>query len=558
MKRGSYLVLAVYIFLFVVVILGFIAWEKNAKITGFVTGESCIDPDAEIDTYITQTNVTHELTNYEDSCLDYYTLNEYYCNSTNDTLIEEYSCLIGCNKGKCNTNTICDDPDVGANNYTTKNTTTGRNITNPNQEITGEDFCQDSNTLIEFYCAGEQDDFLVNETHTCAEGFTCTGGICAEETCTPDWQELNYSCGTDETFTNYWNDTNNCGVSSNEEINTYYCDNNSNNIIGTFSDFSSSGTSLSVYVNNSVGNISQTFTGTQKVEFKDANSTRIEFDWDFSNPLNMHEIHIETQSVSATKGYILIKNLEVSKKILIDKLNASSNSVCVKDANVVSPSNVSLNCNASDETIVPCPGSSGNFVCSIINNQYQVTGISHSLIVEFIDPNISCTPSWNCTTWETCSNDIQTRVCTDSNSCGITAGKPGENQSCAFLTAEEGCTPTWSCTNWNPSECPEEKIQKRTCTDENQCDSQEGKPSESKTCTPGEGLNWLFIFLVFIIILSIAGVIFLLLKMKKKIKKSPINKPSSPPQPKPFPPRHLPLRKKPYGRPPARNNRFLK
>jgi len=42
----------------------------------------------------------------------------------------------------------------------------------------------------------------------------------------------------------------------------------------------------------------------------------------------------------------------------------------------------------------------------------------------------SCTESWGCTSWSTCSGGSQTRTCTDSNACGTTTNKPAESQSC--------------------------------------------------------------------------------------------------------------------------------
>jgi PGF-pre-PGF domain-containing protein len=42
----------------------------------------------------------------------------------------------------------------------------------------------------------------------------------------------------------------------------------------------------------------------------------------------------------------------------------------------------------------------------------------------------ACTESWSCTDWSTCIDNQQTRTCTDANSCGTTADKPVESQSC--------------------------------------------------------------------------------------------------------------------------------
>jgi len=42
----------------------------------------------------------------------------------------------------------------------------------------------------------------------------------------------------------------------------------------------------------------------------------------------------------------------------------------------------------------------------------------------------TCTSNWLCTAWSNCANGVQTRTCTDGNSCGISTGKPLESQTC--------------------------------------------------------------------------------------------------------------------------------
>jgi hypothetical protein len=41
-----------------------------------------------------------------------------------------------------------------------------------------------------------------------------------------------------------------------------------------------------------------------------------------------------------------------------------------------------------------------------------------------------CNPNWQCGTWNTCTNSLQTRTCTDSNGCNTTNGKPNLMQAC--------------------------------------------------------------------------------------------------------------------------------
>jgi hypothetical protein len=55
-------------------------------------------------------------------------------------------------------------------------------------------------------------------------------------------------------------------------------------------------------------------------------------------------------------------------------------------------------------------------------------GLNSSIGEGTINPG--CTESWTCSSFGTCTNSIQTRTCTDSNSCGTTTTKPAESQSC--------------------------------------------------------------------------------------------------------------------------------
>lgn len=48
--------------------------------------------------------------------------------------------------------------------------------------------------------------------------------------------------------------------------------------------------------------------------------------------------------------------------------------------------------------------------------------------------NPGCTENWQCGSWGTCTSSLQTRTCTDLNSCGTLANKPVEQQTCAFIT----------------------------------------------------------------------------------------------------------------------------
>jgi len=152
------------------------------------------------------------------------------------------------------------------------------------------------------------------------------------------------------------------------------------------------------------------------------------------------------------------------------------------------------------------------------------------------EPVSVCQPNWICSDW---SPDVasvvlgqefvQTRVCQDVNNCGISDGRPAEQQT-AFGTFQSEqvtsltpptpvcdsehldlcttqelceraslywysetcntepevltCTPNWSCTDWQPLPetiaCEETFTQTRTCTDSNNCGTEEGKPIEEQ------------------------------------------------------------------------------
>ncbi|MBI3623365.1 hypothetical protein HY212_04790 [Candidatus Pacearchaeota archaeon] len=119
----------------------------------------------------------------------------------------------------------------------------------------------------------------------------------------------------------------------------------------------------------------------------------------------------------------------------------------------------------------------------------------------------ACTPSWQCSEWSSCIENTQIRNCYDINLCGISQDKPIERQTCGTQ-----CTPDWKCSQWDPSNCSETQLQTRTCTDNNNCNILAGKPEEAKACQFSKNYNWMFLFIVAVIIILIVGAIWLLIK----------------------------------------------
>lgn len=159
----------------------------------------------------------------------------------------------------------------------------------------------------------------------------------------------------------------------------------------------------------------------------------------------------------------------------------------------------------------------------------------------------ACTESWNCTAWSSCINNVQTKTCTDINSCNTTISKPITNQSCnlticyplwnctawsscADNTQTRGCkdlhycgitdnntrqeiqvcnstitcTPSWDCEDW-PSNCPETGQKERKCEDTNDCSLDR---IETQTCHFKSALPIVIIIsIIIVIIAAVAGLI---------------------------------------------------
>ncbi|MFH1663380.1 MAG: hypothetical protein ABH986_00970, partial [archaeon] len=73
--------------------------------------------------------------------------------------------------------------------------------------------------------------------------------------------------------------------------------------------------------------------------------------------------------------------------------------------------------------------------------------------------NCPCVENWNCGTWNSCSDGIQNRACSDNNDCNTTASMPSLSQSCGECintttrncSTNSGCPGTQTCSNnlWN-------------------------------------------------------------------------------------------------------------
>jgi hypothetical protein len=104
-----------------------------------------------------------------------------------------------------------------------------------------------------------------------------------------------------------------------------------------------------------------------------------------------------------------------------------------------------------------------------------------------------CVANWSCTKWNTCSNQEQSRTCTDLNACETTTNKPSETQECVDeIIDPETCVEEWSCSNWSTCNYDRENppTQTRSCTEANSCDTITSKPTETQNCCYTNCYDW--------------------------------------------------------------------
>ncbi len=190
-------------------------------------------------------------------------------------------------------------------------------------------------------------------------------------------------------------------------------------------------------------NLKKSFSGDREIKFYSDDELIVEFDYDFDEALDLNSITIKKQSTSKDYGYILINGLDIGneeKTVYVDSV-ADSDKLCVLDENVTSLSDLTDECDGEDEVLLKCPETRSGITCAKDGDRYEIVGLDHSLVKE-MEKNES----------EKAEDEI-----------------------------EENCAKYWVCTAWNPSNCPPEGRQTRSCTNTKGCG--DGKPTLMQTCT---------------------------------------------------------------------------
>ena len=249
------------------------------------------------------------------------------------------------------------------------------------------------------------------------------------------------------------------------------CDSDSDNdgipndqdyLTGNSSDINSSSFVPILYINNQ-SNLNQIFTGLGVIDIMNENVKVAEFSYNFSNgTLNLANIAIEVSS-NSSNGFVLInlngQTIEGTKTLYLENVN-NLTTLCIKDAEIGSISQITNLCNGPNEYSIDCPGYANNnqYQCNYTgssNKTYVISGLTHTGInqqtycgngvVDFgedctncdadagscpISSSSSsssgggggggggggptlfyCSKAWQCSSWSSCLNSQQTRSC---------------------------------------------------------------------------------------------------------------------------------------------------
>jgi hypothetical protein len=234
-----------------------------------------------------------------------------------------------------------------------------------------------------------------------------------------------------------------------------------------------------------------------KFSFEKNNETFVEFDFDISKSnLTLLGVSLQKQNPSDTKGYILLKGLNLTsqnstKTVYMDRIDTTSNRVCILDDEVLIISQISSTCTSSGEVSLTCDGTKqGDYTCTLLNNsRYKIEGLRHSATIEYTYTTQTTTTNggsggsggggsrktYQCNDKKDNDNDglidLNDPGCTDKN----------DDDEYNYI-----CKEKWVCTNWEPAVCPAEQTQTRTCEDVNHCGTQTYKEPTVKYCKYNE------------------------------------------------------------------------
>ena len=121
---------------------------------------------------------------------------------------------------------------------------------------------------------------------------------------------------------------------------------------------------------------------------------------------------------SASRGSIFIRGVSIqsqtTKTAYVENISFF-HGICIKDSEISSLSDISSNCSGTSETWLPCPGSKGQYNCTINGTRWKIQGLNHSGIQQQNDTLPPIITSIVTTSSGTTSVTVTLSVITDEN-----------------------------------------------------------------------------------------------------------------------------------------------
>lgn len=178
-------------------------------------------------------------------------------------------------------------------------------------------------------------------------------------------------------------------TTTNESQNSTNTTNTTTSFLGELIKPSNAGTRLSYAFNISGDPENETQTKysdihTLTIRTSSSSEKILSLDHNFSNSsLNLSNMSI-LRSL-APLNYIIIKDLDLEdseEKTLYLPIKLNSSKICILDAELNSSTDFSQNCSGVQETLINCPYTDTQYTCTIVDKQYQISGLKHSGMYE--------------------------------------------------------------------------------------------------------------------------------------------------------------------------------
>jgi hypothetical protein len=191
------------------------------------------------------------------------------------------------------------------------------------------------------------------------------------------------------------------------------------------------------------------YSGNYEIDFYDGSTLLINFTHNFTNStLDLSKVTINKATNSIMIN--LSGQLQSGYKKTIYLADNNFISLCVKDAEIASISEISSGCDGTNETdFTACLGGSlttDGIICTDLGSTIKIENLSHSGalgVPATSGPSSSsssssggsgggCLTNWTCSEWSSCSNGTQTRTCSKDLTYCYAGPQPEVTQNCGL------------------------------------------------------------------------------------------------------------------------------